>query len=140
MVLHRNWFAGEFVNQQSRPCSGTHPRQQPASMFTRPHWKSRMSTRKRSVNTAGRWGANRSPAKLAVLLVLAGLLISSCSAGGQFDPQPTATAPADAAESPTPTDLPFAGTQTAESAAEPLVIERVVLSTSVDENGAPANE
>lgn len=99
-----------------------------------------MSTRKRSVNTAGRWGANSSSGKLAVLLVLAGLLISSCSAGGQFDPQPSATAPADPVESPSPTDLPFAGTQTAESAAEPLVIERVVLSTAVDENGVPSNE
>lgn len=92
------------------------------------------------MNTAGRWGANRSPVKLVVLLVLAGLLISSCSAGGQFDAQPTQTPIPEVAESPTPTDLPFAGTQTAESADTSLVIERVVLTTSINEDGAPINE
>lgn len=92
------------------------------------------------MSTAGRWGASRSPFKLAVLLVLAGLLISSCSAGSQFDAQPTQTPVPEVAESPTPTELPFAGTQTAESSETSLVIERVVLTTSVDEDGTPVNE
>lgn len=99
-----------------------------------------MSIRKHSGNTGDRLEARLPRFRFACLLLAAGLVFASCSAGGQFEAEPSPTPSVAPAESPTPTELPFAGTQTAESADMSLVIERVVLSTAVDDNGAPVNE
>lgn len=67
--------------------------------------------------------------------------LTACAAGGSLDDpaQPTPTVVNDM-NGPVPTGLPFSATQTAEASLAPYVIERIVLTTEIDDDGAPANE
>lgn len=92
-------------------------------------------------NIADRLAASRSGWHCGLLVVLLALVLSACSAGANLTEPPPPSPTADVAQaSPTPTRLPFAATQTAAAGAVPYVLERVVLATEIEDDGAPANE
>lgn len=90
---------------------------------------------------AGRSGASSRFIFALVVLTCAGLLLSACSTGVEIN-DPSAPTPTigTTTGSAIPTQLPIAGTQTAVALEVPYTIERVALSTDVDDDGSPRNE
>lgn len=92
------------------------------------------------MNTAGRLVARRQTGGLLLVAIIATMLLSACSGGMDFtEPAPTPTIGSTSAIASS-TPLPIQATQTAEVSDVPYSIERIVLSTEVNQEGAPLNE
>lgn len=90
---------------------------------------------------AGRSGVKSRYLFALIVAMCAGLLLSACSTGVEInDPAAATPTVGSTTDSEVPTQFPITATQTAIAEEVPYVIERVVLSTNVDDNGTPQNE